>query len=280
MAGAWGSMRRHVVAALGLAVAVAAAGDWAAPVHAAGVPMGGAVITPVGHPTVTEFKFSARPANQSRAKAAKKPFLSINPAALAKARQAAVSKPGANLPTAAAAPAATSSAVGPRTGVFNGVNQPGISAADEGYCCTPPDSTGAVGPNNYVEFVNTTIRVYDRALNQISQLDMASFVAAPTGLNVSDPQIQWDPLAGRWFYAAIAFASHNNYLVFGWSKSADPSDLAGGWCRFGSFTGNLLADYPKLGLLGVGLHRVRRPAAHPPKHRRHVGLHPDPGQHV
>jgi len=247
MAGAWGSMRRHVVAALGLAVAFAAVGDWAVSVHAAAVPMGGAVITPVGHPAVTEFKFSARPANQSRAKTAKKPFLSINPAALAKARQAAVSKPGANLPTASAAPGATSSAVGPQTGVFNGVNQPGISAADEGYCCTPPDSTGAVGPNNYVEFVNTTIRVYDRTLNQLSQLDMASFVAAPTGLNVSDPQIQWDPRAGRWFYAAIAFATHNNYLVFGWSKTPDPSDLAGGWCRFGSFTGNLLADYPKLG---------------------------------
>src|SRR3989442_1293784 len=76
---------------------------------------------------------------------------------------------------------------------------------------------------------------------------MATFVAAPAGLNVSDPQVQWDPRAGRWFYAAIAFATHKNYLVFGWSKTADPSNLGGGWCRFAAFTGNQLADYPKLG---------------------------------
>ena len=42
-----------------------------------------------------------------------------------------------------------------------------------------------------------------------------------------------------------------NFLAFGWSKTADPSDLVGGWCRFvvstdiGGRSG--LDDYPKLG---------------------------------
>ncbi len=236
MRGTSGTVGRLVLGTL--AVAVAAAAAWAVPVYGSG----GTNIAPVGHPAVVQFMYKAGPRRAPAAKGQLKPFLGINPSALAKAKERA-----AATTTATSTAPLTSSSTGPQTGLFNGIDSPGISAADEGYCCTPPDSTGSIGPNNYVEFVNTTIRVYDRTLKQLGQLDMASFVAAPTGLNVSDPQIQWDPRAGRWFYAAIAFATHNNYLVFGWSKTSDPSDLAGGWCRFGAFTGNLLPDYPKLG---------------------------------
>src|SRR5438477_359636 len=57
------------------------------------------------------------------------------------------------------------------------------------------------------------------------------------------------PLGNRWFYGAVAFNGNftNNYLLFGWSKTADPSDLANGWCRYASPTGAIIADYPKLG---------------------------------
>ena len=241
--GAWGRSRRPVVAAF--AVAVAAAATWTVPALAGGSDTGGTNIAPVPPPAVVEFTYKAGPPRaQATTKTLPKPFLSHNPSALAKAKQRAAATATATT-TAPAAPA--TSAPSPQAGVFNGINSPGISAADVGFCCTPPDSTGAIGPNNYVEFVNTAIRVNDRTLKQLSQMDMASFVAAPSGHNVSDPQIQWDARAGRWFFAAIAFATHSNYLVFGWSKTPDPSDLAGGWCRFGALTGNQLADYPKLG---------------------------------
>jgi hypothetical protein len=225
-----------------VAVAVAAAASWTVPALASEPKTGNPNIAPVPAPQVVQLAYNAAtPRAKAATKTQPKPFLSHNPSALAAAKQRAASSKTAT----AAAP--SSAAPGPQTGIFNGINAPGISAADIGYCCTPPDSTGAIGPNNYVEFVNTAIRVNDRALKQLSQMDMATFVAAPSAHNVSDPQIQWDPRAGRWFYAAIAFATHSNYLVFGWSKTADPSDLAGGWCRFGAFTGNQLADYPKLG---------------------------------
>jgi hypothetical protein len=236
------SVRRRAV--IGAIAAIAAVACWAPTAQAA--PTKSNEIPSVGRPAVVALTPVANPAPRA-SKAQGKPFLSANPAALAKAKQrgpktAAPPTTGAPTPTAGtSAPAAAD------TGLFNGLNQPGLSAADEGYCCTPPDSTGAIGPNHYVEFVNTTIRVYNRALTQVSQLDMATFVAAPAGHNVSDPQIQWDPRAGRWFYAAIAYTTHNNYLVFGWSKTSDPSDLSGSWCRFGAFTGNQLPDYPKLG---------------------------------
>jgi hypothetical protein len=145
-------------------------------------------------------------------------------------------------------PASGTTAAALNAALFNNLNQPGLGAGDESFCCTPPDSTGAIGPNNYIEMVNNLIGVYSRGnLSLLSSMDTASFVAAQSGLTVSDPQIQWDFASNRWFYLAVAFATGNNFLVFGWSKTSDPSDLSNGWCRFGVGTANLLNDFPKLG---------------------------------
>jgi hypothetical protein len=40
--------------------------------------------------------------------------------------------------------------------------------------------------------------------------------------------MEWDAQGGRWLYAAVAFTLHSNFLAFGWSRTNDPSDLAGG----------------------------------------------------
>src|SRR2546426_3843804 len=58
----------------------------------------------------------------------------------------------------------TGSTKGPRIAVFNGLNQPGLNATDNGINQgTPPDTTGSIGPNHYVETVNTEIAVYQRS---------------------------------------------------------------------------------------------------------------------
>src|SRR2546428_122300 len=131
---------------------------------------------------------------------------------------------------------------------WHATDAPGISAVDEGFCCVPPDTTGAIGPSNYVEIINTTVAVYDRSLNLVGSLDLASFSGAGT-LNVSDPNIQWDPRSGRWIYSLISFTSNfsSSYVLFGWSKTADPTNLTSGWCQFGIGSGSMLPDYPKLG---------------------------------
>jgi len=132
----------------------------------------------------------------------------------------------------------------PLTGLFNGLNGSGLSD----YAATPPDSTGAIGPTRYVEMVNQQIGVFDRTnLTMLSSTDNGSFTGASALDSVSDPQIQWDPQANRWFYSAIAVSQGNNALLFGWSKTSDPSDLTNGWCRFGIGRGSDLDDYPKLG---------------------------------
>src|SRR2546425_362553 len=131
---------------------------------------------------------------------------------------------------------------------WHAIDAPGISAVDESFCCVPPDTTGAIGPSNYVEIINTTVAVYDRSLNLVGSLDLASFSGAGT-LNVSDPNIQWDPRSGRWIYSLISFTSNfsSSYVLFGWSKTADPTNLTSGWCQFGIGSGSMLPDYPKLG---------------------------------
>ena len=165
------------------------------------------------------------------------PFRTLDPGALraAKLRAAAIASRGSRGPSA---PLAT-----PLAGLFNNLDSSGLSD----YSVAPPDSTGAVGPNNYVEMVNQLIGVYDRNLNQLSSTDNGSFMGAGTSLSVSDPQIQWDGRGGRWLYTGIGVATGNNVLLFGWSKTSNPSDLVNGWCRFGIGRGSSLDDYPKLG---------------------------------
>ncbi len=149
---------------------------------------------------------------------------------------------------------------------WNGTDAPGVSAADEAFCCVPPDTTGSIGPSNYVEIINTTVAVYDRNLNLIATTDLASFSNAGS-LNVSDPNLQWDPRSGRWLYSLIGFTSDfkTTDLLFGWSKTSDPTNLSGGWCRFGVLGGSLLPDYPKLGhddnfiAVGANLYDMSQP---------------------
>ncbi|TMG61968.1 MAG: fibronectin type III domain-containing protein [Chloroflexi bacterium] len=171
------------------------------------------------------------------------PFRTKNPAALRAAKlKAGGAPPGGTASPKAAAPNAAA--------LFNGLNSPGLSAADEGFQPTPPDSTGAIGPTRYVEMVNQLVGVYDRGnLTLVSSTDLGTFTGTPSSLATSDPQVQWDAQGNRWLYGAVAFNSNltNTYLLFGWSKTADPTDLTGGWCRYASPTGANIPDYPKLG---------------------------------
>lgn len=180
------------------------------------------------------------------------PFLTKDPAAVASGKRrarfgAALSSPMESFATSQGSQAVVS---GP-------LNQPGLSASDNTAANdgSPPDPTGAAGPNNYVEFVNSKVRVYDKGLSAISTADLDTFVGF-SGDSVFDVQIQWDPQANRWEYLADDCTDPDcatqNYLAYGFSKSGDPSNLASGWCTYRVETDNqggfgLFDDYPKLG---------------------------------
>jgi len=217
-------------AAILLAPTLAVAG----PAPLAGTTSTASIVTAAGEVTPVALGPGTPSANHA---VFAQPFRTLDPGALraAKLRAAAIASVGSR------GPAVTTG--GPLAGFFNNINSPGLSQPT----VAPPDSTGAIGPNHYVEMVNQEIGVYDRSLNLLSTTDNGSFMGASGAVSVSDPQIQWDGQGGRWLYAGLGVATGANMLLFGWSKTSDPSDLTNGWCRFGIARGYLLDDYPKLG---------------------------------
>jgi hypothetical protein len=188
--------------------------------------------------------------------------LSPDPAALAAAK--ALVRPEA---AAAVGSGDSSSYDGPdrpatRVAVVNSLNQDGIKATDQITAPTPPDTTGAMGPDHYVEFVNSRIAVYDRNLQTgyvtrpISAQDFTQVANCP----LSDPQIQWDPVNQRWLYAMLVIGRGQCVvgptaygLAFGWSNTANPisgletGSSPTGWCKYVLDTQTSAYDFPKLG---------------------------------
>lgn len=184
------------------------------------------------------------------------PLLTPDPAQLRRAKARAARR----LPSGPAPSPQTFSPL-PKASVFGGLNKPGMAA--EELSGTPPDTTGAIGPSHYLEFVNSVgITAYDRNLEPVSgPVPLEEFIGFPEDA-VFDPQIQWDANWDRWIYVMDDIENpetpeEENFLAFGWSKTADPTNLstgpAGGWCGYFLETGALFDDYPKLGHSDAGI---------------------------
>jgi PKD repeat protein len=182
------------------------------------------------------------------------PFRTIDPAGLRAAKQRAAAGGSLGSPLQALA---EPKAQGRDAWLVPAMNQPGIGAACPGALCgSPPDPTGAIGPSDYIEIVNSQVGLYSKAnLSQTATRDLDLFVGAP-GDNVFDPQIQFDPQSNKWIYVADDCTqpdcSTGNRLAYGFSKTADPSNLTTDWCNYSidsdtSLANDLFDDYPKLG---------------------------------
>jgi subtilisin-like proprotein convertase family protein len=117
----------------------------------------------------------------------------------------------------------------------------------------PSDVGAAIGPDYFVQGVNSTgIAVFRRSdLSLVTgPVTGGSFANAPSGQEVLDTQFMWDESAQRWFYSFTYKKWVNNVrssgLLYGWSKTSDPTDLAHGWCQMRIDTGQDFEDRPKL----------------------------------
>jgi hypothetical protein len=91
----------------------------------------------------------------------------------------------------------------------------GMNSSQSGCLCLPPDPNGDVGPNHYVQSVNSSIKIFDKAgnpLNGVNGTTFNSFFAAlgptnPCGLsqNKGDPFVLYDHLANRWVCDGLCF---------------------------------------------------------------------------
>jgi hypothetical protein len=98
--------------------------------------------------------------------------------------------------------------------------------------CTPPDTTGDVGPNNYVQLVNSTkVAIYNKNGSLAKPAFELSTLFPPGSCNPNndgDPQVVYDPIADRWVLAQFHDLSPTPdsgpfFLCFAVSQTPDPT---------------------------------------------------------
>src|SRR6266700_3658960 len=249
-------------ALFGLVIALCAAAVWAPGAAAASPKQTGQEVPAVGHPQVVSLVPSTTKPDR-KAKTPGKPFLGANANGLAKAKGHA--KDATSAPPPAPAP-------GPRAGIFNGTNQPGLSAADEGFCCTPPDPTGSIGPNHYVDssgnFVFTSATIWAQPkppagnLTTCSATGLTQFGGPQRRLLNADGTSAFTPVPVN-----LTDAASTGYIVAGHSPVAPlPSDPNGPQTRVMLWHTTLQGGQPRLfadGDLTVGSFDVPASAPQP-----------------
>jgi subtilisin-like proprotein convertase family protein len=135
------------------------------------------------------------------------------------------------------------------------VNFEGISIADTiavGQGFIPPDTNGAVGPNHYVQTVNSSFRIWNKAGAPLIPTTPFSTLFAPLGgacgsSNDGDPIVLYDQLADRWLISQFCtVADPNNHQLIAISKTGDPT---GAYYLYDfMMPNNKFNDYPKFGV--------------------------------
>ncbi len=108
----------------------------------------------------------------------------------------------------------------------------------------PPDCNGTVGPNHFMQTVNTTYAIYNKS---------GTKVAGPTNMNLlfngvsgancndGDPIMLYDEQADRWVATEFSICGSNDVMLMAVSTTNDPT---GTWYAY-SFDVQGMPDYPK-----------------------------------
>jgi hypothetical protein len=132
---------------------------------------------------------------------------------------------------------------------FEGINQAGGCGN-----CAPPDTNGDVGPNHYVQSVNSSFAIYSKtgtklygpaAINTI----WSGFGGACQTRNDGDPIVLYDKQADRWMVSQFTAASPYNECI-AISQTGDPT---GAWHRYAfQLSTTDFPDYPHFGIMPAG----------------------------
>jgi hypothetical protein len=120
----------------------------------------------------------------------------------------------------------------------------------------PPDTVGDVGPNHYIQMVNSSFQIFDKAGNSLLGPVAINSLWTAAGLtntcsqrNDGDPIVLYDHLADRWVLTQFAvpngFATAPTFECVAVSQTPDPT--VGTWNLY-EFQFNNGFDYPKLGV--------------------------------
>jgi hypothetical protein len=152
------------------------------------------------------------------------------------------STPGTTAPATAAAP--------PVGLNFDGIGN-GVSGPNGTFTVTsaPPDTNGAVGPNHYVQTVNTSLAVWNKSGTMVYgpvpiNTLWAGFGGGCQANNDGDPTAVYDGIADRWVISQFSVTTTPYLMCVAVSTSPDPT---GSYFRYSFDYGNTdFPDYPKM----------------------------------
>ena len=143
----------------------------------------------------------------------------------------------------------------------------GMNSAQSGCMCLPPDTDGDVGPNHYVQSVNSSIKIFDKSGNPLNGANGTTYnslfltlVGTPcSGLNNGDGFVFYDHVADRWVASDFAFpgtlpGAGPFYQCVAVSQTGDP--VSGGWFLYAiqhdPANPTWIGDYPKFAFWNSG----------------------------
>ena len=110
----------------------------------------------------------------------------------------------------------------------------------------PFDPSGAVGPNHYVQMINsTTFKVYNKTSGVVLLTATLGNLWSPATANAGDPIVLYDKAADRWFLAQFGSA---NQIYIAISQSNDPT---GSYYAY-TYTSPQFPDYLKFSVWSDG----------------------------
>src|SRR5262249_2339231 len=116
----------------------------------------------------------------------------------------------------------------------------GMNSTQSGCFCLPPDSDGDVGPNHYINSVNSSIKIFDKSGNALNGTNGTTYNSFFSGLGAGNPCgnnqndgdgiVFYDHMSDRWVvsdFAFPAFPGTSFWQCIGVSKTSNP--VSGGW---------------------------------------------------
>ncbi len=144
--------------------------------------------------------------------------------------------------------------VGPLVGTAAGLNFAGVGDGDYGFVpnAAPPDTNGAVGATQFVQWVNESFAVFDKSTGALVHGPVAGntlwagFGGGCETNNDGDPIVKYDRISGRWVLTQFSVTTTPFLQCVAVSTT---SDATGSYNRYSfSYGTTQFPDYPKLGV--------------------------------
>jgi hypothetical protein len=119
--------------------------------------------------------------------------------------------------------------------------------SNNGVC--PPDPTGDVGPNNYVQIVNLQYAVYNKSgVKLVGPFNSSQlWNGMPNNSNDGDGIVLYDEQADRWLISQFSLPNYPNGPFFEMVAISQTNDPTGSFYRY-QYQFTEMPDYPKIGV--------------------------------